>query len=86
LLEAELSLYILNPVAARHTREKKRPTKFPRRKGAKPMDSIRDAITKYTMDWDPRIMWGVIGLLCIVLIWYVFLRKRAKPEEENPPK
>jgi hypothetical protein len=50
------------------------------------MDSIRDAITKYTMNWDPRVMWGVIGLLCIVLIWYVFLRKRAKPEEENPPK
>ncbi len=48
------------------------------------MDSIRDALGKYAKNWDPTIMWGAIGLLCIVLIWYVFLRKRGKPEEENP--
>jgi hypothetical protein len=29
LLEAETSVYILNPVAARHPREEKLPTKFP---------------------------------------------------------
>jgi len=50
------------------------------------MDSVRDAISKYTMDWNPVIMWAVIGLLAIILIWYIFLRKRARPEEENPPK
>ena len=49
------------------------------------MDSIRDALGKYAIDWNPLYMWGVIGLVAIVLIWYIFLRKRAKPEEENPP-
>jgi hypothetical protein len=85
LLEAEFTLYILNPVAARHDRTNRQQTSIFRPKRSKPMDSIRDALGKYAKNWDPTIMWGVIALLAIVLIWYIFLRKRAKPEEENPP-
>ena len=46
------------------------------------MDSIRDALGKYAINWNPLYMWGVIGLVAIVLIWYIFLRKRAKPAIE----
>ncbi|HEV2948942.1 MAG TPA: hypothetical protein VGX70_16330 [Gemmataceae bacterium] len=50
------------------------------------MDSIRDALGQYALNWNPIVLYGVIGLIAIVIIWYVFLRKRANPEEENPPR
>jgi hypothetical protein len=35
---------------------------------------------------NPIVLWGVLAILLIVGLWYILLRKRAKPEEENPPK
>ena len=49
------------------------------------MDSIRDALGQYALNWNPIVLYGVLALIAIVVIWYIFLRKRANPEEENRP-
>ena len=49
------------------------------------MDSIRDALGQYALNWNPVILLGVVALIAIVTIWYIFLRKRANPDENNPP-
>jgi hypothetical protein len=35
---------------------------------------------------DPIVLIGALALIVIVGLWYILLRKRAKPEEENPPR
>jgi len=34
--------------------------------------------------YDTRVLIGSLAIIVIVAIWYIFLRKRARPEEENP--
>ncbi len=37
--------------------------------------------------YDTRVLIGALALIVIVGLWYILLRKRARPEEEeNPPK
>jgi len=44
------------------------------------------------MNWEnlnlanPIVYWGALALILIVGLWYILLRKRARPEEDNPPK
>lgn len=35
---------------------------------------------------DPLVLIGALALIVIIALWYIFLRKRGRPEEENPPK
>jgi hypothetical protein len=35
---------------------------------------------------DPIVLVGALAIIVIVGLWYILLRKRARPEEENPPK
>jgi len=35
---------------------------------------------------DPIVLIGALAIIVIIGLWYILLRKRARPEEENPPK
>jgi hypothetical protein len=36
--------------------------------------------------YDTRVLIGALALIVIVGLWYILLRKRAKPEEQDQSK